>query len=258
MVRPCQVAKVSAVLLLALGAAGRARAQPPELVTDRPDQTESAMVVSRGLVQVETGYLFVHDADADRHEVPGTLFRIGLGGRTEFRIGYAGVVSRESTRGSGDSELGAKVNLIGPADGGRTELAILGGMSLPTGDDGLSSGGADPAFLVSLAHELSPRVSLGYNIGARGESSPDRPGRDAFIVYSSVLGLKLTDRLGTFLELFGDRQVSHGTVTRVSVDGGLTVLLTDTLQLDVSVGRGLPGPADDLFVGTGLSFRLPR
>ena len=29
-------------------------------------------------------------------------------------------------------------------------------------------------------------------------------------------------------------------------------------QIDVFVGSGLRGPTDDLFVGTGLSFRLPR
>ena len=75
-----------------------------------------------------------------------------------------------------------------------------------------------------------------------------------------VLGrsVGLTDRLGTFLEIFGDRQVTGAIASSASVDGGLTLLLTDALQLDVAVGRGLRGPTDDLFVGTGLSFRLPR
>ena len=102
---------------------------------------------------------------------PSTLFRIGLGGRTELRIGHAGIVGGKGSHGAGDSELGAKVNLIAHADGWRPELAILGGLSLPTGDDGLSSDGVDPSFLVSFAHELSPRMSLGYNVGAAWESS---------------------------------------------------------------------------------------
>ena len=59
---------------------GVASAQSPDLVTDRPDQTESATVVPRGLIQVETGYLFARDSNVDGYEVPGTLFRIGLGG----------------------------------------------------------------------------------------------------------------------------------------------------------------------------------
>ena len=48
-----------------------------------------------------------------------------------------------------------------------------------------------------------------------------------FIVYSLALGVRLTDRLGTFLELFGDRQVTGPLATSASMDGGLTLLLTD-------------------------------
>ena len=254
-------ARIPRALLLGaavLAGTGTAGAQAPELVTDRPDQTESATVVPRGLLQVETGYLFARDGGVGGHAAPGTLLRIGLGGRTELRVGHAGIVGGEGRRGAGDSELGAKVNFIPQADGWRPELALLGGLSLPTGGHGFSSGGADPSFLVAFAHELRPRLSLGYNAGAAWESSPDRPHRAAFVVYSLALGISLTDRLGTFLELFGDRRVTDATATSASVDAGLTLLLTDVLQLDVSVGRRLRGPADDLFVGTGLSFRLPR
>ena len=100
------------VVLVGLTVVTCAHAQVPDLVTDRPDQTESPTVVRRGSFQVETGYLFARDDGVDRFEVPGTLFRIGLGGRTELRVGYAGVVGSEGRRGSGDSAIGAKVNLL--------------------------------------------------------------------------------------------------------------------------------------------------
>ena len=245
------------VLVAPLGT-GIASAQSAELVTDRPDQTESATVVPRGLVQVETGYLFTRDSGMDSYAVPGTLARIGLGGRTELRIGHAGLVGGDGRRGAGDSELGAKINLIARADGWRPELALLGGLSLPTGDHGFSSDGVDPSFLVAFAHELRPGLSLGYNGGAAWESSAARPDRDVFLVYSVALGVRLTDRLGTFLEFFGDRQVTGPLATRASMDGGLTFLLTDIVQWDVYVGSGLRGPTGDLFAGTGLSVRLPR
>ena len=93
----------------------------------------------------------------------------------------------------------------------------MGGLSLPTGDHGFSSDGVDPSFLVAFAHELRPRLSLGYNVGAAWESSADRLNRDAFLVYSLVLGVRLTDRLGTFLELFGDRQTTGTSATSASV-----------------------------------------
>ena len=110
---------------------------------------------------------------------------------------------------------------------------------------------------MAFAHELLPRLSLGYNVGAAWESSADRPNRDAFLVYSVVLGVRLTDSpeyVHRTLRRSADHR--HDRDQRV-VDGGLTWLVTDIVQVDVSVGRGLWGPTDDVFVGSGLSFRLP-
>jgi hypothetical protein len=256
--RIVEVCRVMQALLLSLTVylgSGVASAQPPALVTDRPDQTESATVVLRGMAQVEAGYLFSSAGDVDRYEAPITLVRVGLGGRTELRIGHTGIGWIGKRHGTGDSNLGVKVNLIERAEAGWPELAILGGMSLPTGDDGFSSDGIDPSFLALFSYELSPKLSLGTNIGASWESSSEKSTRDAAIVYSLALSGELTDRMGTFLELFGDRQT---TGTSASVDGGLTFLLTNLIQLDVYVGRGLRGLTDDLFLGTGLSFRVPR
>ena len=73
-----------------------------------------------------------------------------------------------------------------------------------------------------------------------------------------MLDVRLTDRLGTFIEFFGDRQTTGMIATSASVDGGLTLLLTDIVQLDASVGSELWRPTDDVFVSAGLSFRLPR
>ena len=246
------------LLIVATSGTGIVAAQSPDLVTDRPDQTESATVVPKGLVQVETGYLFTRDGNVDSYEVPGTLFRIGLGGRLELRLGHAGAIGGGGKHGAGDTNVGVKVNLLEGRDGPKPELAILGGLSFPTGDHGFSSDGIDPSFLFSFAHALSPKLSLGYNIGMSWESFSDQSSRDAFILYSLVLGVGVTDRLSTFLELFGDRQNTGVTATGVSIDGGLTFLLTDNVQLDVYVGKGLREPADDVFVGTGLSFRLPQ
>lgn len=241
-----------------IAALGTASAQTADLVTDRPDQTESATAVPRGLVQVETGYLLSRDDGVVTFEALGTLVRIGLGARTELRIGHAGIIGSARRHGAGDGEVGAKVNLIEAADGWTPQLAILGGLSLPTGDEPFSSGSVDPTLLAAFAHELSPRLSLGYNLGAAWESSPDQPDRQASVLYSLVLGVGITDRLGAFVEVFGDRRTAGDAATGVSIDGGLTYLLTETVQIDLSVGRGLHGPMADAFFGTGLSFRLPR
>ena len=65
-----------------------------ELVTDRPDQTESAVVVPRGTVQIETGWLRTEEEDGpveiETEELLGTLVRVGLSDRVELRLGWSG------------------------------------------------------------------------------------------------------------------------------------------------------------------------
>ena len=58
-------------LVALVGVSDAALSQVPDLVTDRPDQTESAYTVPKGLWQLEIGALFTHDNDG---LVRGELF----------------------------------------------------------------------------------------------------------------------------------------------------------------------------------------
>jgi hypothetical protein len=247
---------------------------PGELVTDRPDQTESAAVVPLGTVQVETGALFSRDESGgeviETVEGPGTLVRIGLGSRTELRLGWDGWVREErelagargGTRADGpaDAEVGAKVKLRDEA-GRLPEAALLVGVSLPIGDDELTSDRLDPSLLLALAHTLSERLSLGYNAGVVWSSEVgDRGVREthSHLAYTAALGIGLTDRLGAFAELFGEEPLDAPGGSAVSADGGFTWLLRPNLQLDAYAGAGLTEEAPDWFAGAGLSLRWPR
>jgi hypothetical protein len=261
--------------------AGSAIAEDIELVTDRPDQTESAVVVQPGHVQVETGATFTSD-DGDTVEYPTTLVRIGLDGRVELRLGLPGWTSEldgDSSPAFGDAEVGAKVRLWNE-HGLRPEAALLFGVSVPVGSDAVSTKNLDPAFRLSFAHTLSERVSLGYNVGVAWETTEDETAQGlrikqlypqfqweekeadtdtlASFEYTAALGIGLTDRLSAFIEVFGDAPLNAHGDTAHSLDGGFTYLLRPNVQLDLSAGVGLNDAADDWFVGAGVSFRLPR
>jgi hypothetical protein len=239
-------------------------------VTDRPDQTESAAVVPRGYVQVETGVLLTRDEaggeETETAEGPGTLVRVGLGARTELRLGWQGYVRQEvepagprretaTAEGPGDAELGAKVRLRDEAGRG-PEAALLVGVSLPAGDGELTSDRLDPTLLLSLAHTLSDRLSLGYNAGVAWSSEVGET--YSHLVYTAAVGIGLTDRLGAFAELFGEEPLDAPGGSVVSADGGFTWLLRPKLQLDAYAGAGLTEEAPDWFAGAGLSLRWPR
>jgi hypothetical protein len=256
--------------------------EPGAIVTDRPDQTESAQSVSGGLFQLELGWTYARESEGGielrSHAVPGALLRIGLGSGLEARVGFAGWVTQsvdltdplsdplpssspdESPDGAGDLGLGIKWELLAP-EGAGTRVALLGEITLPTGRDGIGSQRADPTVRLAVSNDLSERVSLGYNIGAQWETveagaaaldtQPD-------LLYTVALGFRLAERVGAFLESFGFLGLADGRPDRHSIDGGFTVLLNDALQLDTSAGLGLSTAAEDWFVAAGASVRFPR
>lgn len=263
----------AAAALLALAAAPVAAQGVPDLVTDRPDQTESAEVVPVSTLQVEAGALYLRDdSGGERLELlegPGTLVRWGLAPRWELRFGWAGWIEsqveragvRDESSGVGDPELGAKLELAALDRGHPLDLALLAHVTLPAGDEEVASPRADPSLRLLGAHALTERIGLGWNAGWEAASFEDAAGDVHTLgrfVYTAALGFDLAPRWGAFVELFGDLPASDPAPAAHSFDGGVTFLVTPTLQLDLAAGVGLDGDAPDRFVGLGLSLRVPQ
>lgn len=222
-----------------------------DLVTDRPDQTESALTVPRGLFQFEAGVI----AEAgDQRTIGAALLRIGLHPRIEARIGFDGWRDVGPADGAGDVTLGAKLALTAP-DAPWT-LALIGTGSLGTGAAGLAADGIDPEVRVALARPLGERLSLGLNGGVFWTALGATTRADA--LYTAVVGASAAPGVGLFVESYGTLPVSDGGAATHLVDAGVTVLLTPTVQLDGSAGLGLSDTAPDWFVGFGVSLRVPR
>lgn len=225
-----------------------ARAQE-ELVTDRPDQTESAVTVAPDKVQIETGVLFTREERGretfEVTEALGTLVRIGLRERIELRVGFDGWISAHGANGLGDASLGAKIRLAEETED-RPQAAVLLGTSVPVGDDRFSSDDYAPSIRLALSKSFGEAVGLGFNLGA------EFPDDDEVLLYTLAVGVGVDDVNGLFVEIFGDSESSH------SFDAGWTHLARPNLQFDVAAGLGITDEAPDWFVGVGLSVRLPR
>lgn len=243
----------AAVAVLAVAGAGAA--EPPELVTDRPDATESSAVVTPGRAQAELGWTRAEDGGGRSDELQQTLLRFGVAERLELRLGWSGYLDATGGEGdgAGDGEIGTKVYLWGER-GAVPEAALLASLSLPWGDKDVSSRESDPGFRFSMSHTLSDRVSLGYNLGAEW-ATEDGSTLGSF-VYTAALGFGLTDTIGAYIEVFGDMGMNAPGDAH-SLDGGFTFLLRPNLQIDVLAGVGLNGEADDWFAGAGVSCRFP-
>jgi hypothetical protein len=257
--------------MLAFASVGYAGVAVPELVTDRPDQTESSETVRPGYVQFEFGWTHTEDDEivgVTSDSLPETLIRVGILDNVEFRFGFDGYIWEDvdgpgttsvSHDGAGDLGIGLKWRLWEEA-GWTPQTAVIAGTTLPTGAAAMSSERFDPSIRLACAHALTERLGLGYNVAANWGTEEDAVGdRDtkASVAYSAVLGIALTDELGTFVEFFGEAPTGQGKPAN-SIDTGLTYALADNLQVDVLGGVGISEAADDWFVGAGLVWRLPQ
>ncbi len=259
-------------VLAASLAAAPVGAEEPPMVTDRPDQTESAQVVPRGTTQLEIGWLLSREDEAgarlETTEVPGTLLRFGLSERFELRLGWSGFVDQELSFGGsklvrdgvGDAALAGKV-LLRPERGAAPQVALLFGTSVPVGDDELTSDRYDPSFRFLFSNTLSDTVGIGYNVGMFWETGTGDDGSLSTVSsfdYTLSLGFGVGARSGVFVELFGDVPASASGDPSASFDTGLTFQIRPRVQFDIAAGIGLTDNADDWFVGIGLSTRFPR
>ncbi len=255
-----------APVLLFFGAmsAQEQKQEPADMITDRPDATESSSVVPKGSLQVETGgfYSSFNEANVktENFVYNTTLLRYGLLDNLEMRLGWdfeeriTSVVDIEgvsSLNGMSPLLFGMKLQISEEKEGW-PEMAFLGHLYLPfsaSTDFKPETTGAD--FRFSLVHTLSENSSIGYNIGAAwGDDSAEMG-----YIYSVSYGLTLSDNVGFYAELYGN--LPENSKSNHFWNTGFTYLLKPTIQFDATVGTSIT-KGQDMLLSAGLSFRIPN
>lgn len=238
---------------------------PDPLVTDRPDFTESSLTVPAGHVQVEGGATFTQQGDEKSNSLGEILVRIGLGQKTEVRLGVGsygsidpGVPGAATLSGYEDPSVGIKImlteadmNLLPP---GRPVMALLLGTSVPVGSDELTADEWQPEAKLLMAWELNDWLSLASNLIYGYPTDGDERFHQAGASLSAAFSL--TDRWGAFLEGYGFSKESVDGSSTTYVNGGFTFGVSNDVQLDVRVGAGLDDPSPNWFAGVGAAVRF--
>ena len=232
-------------------------AAPAPLVTDRPDFTESPLVVPVRSVQLEAGNSFTRAGGATEQTLGEVLLRVGLHSRVELRLAAnSWVVSEEAgvhSSGLEDAGVGAKLSIV-PEREGRHLLpttALIVGTSLPTGSPGRRSSALSPEAKLLLGWNLAETWGLASNLNV--SSTPEAGSRFTELVGSLSLGHELGERLGAYAEVYGGR-TSRGDQSRFG-NVGVTFAVAPLFQLDARVGTGIGPSAGARFAGVGLSRR---
>ncbi len=245
---------VIATLLYAASAiTGLAQSTVEEIVTDRPDITESATVVPKASLQAENGLTWTNDHLNHLVTLCQTLLRLGVSDRTELRLtlpSYSLGLSRGlGSSGVTDISIGFKQQL-GPLPGG-FDLSLIVATSVPTGTADKTTHRLDP-FL--KARELGNGWSIG---GMASIFWPTAEGkRNLTWEPTFVLQRDLSKALDVFAEYGGDYPQHGG--ARQTVHFGTAYRINSTNQIDFHFGFGLSSSTPQRFFAAGYSFRIDR
>ena len=224
-----------------------------QIITDRPDQTESSSTIPKGSLQIEMGLVAQTFENIDGFAGPSTLVRVGLLDCLELRLfnQYESIkldygFDSEKYSGFSDLEIGFKVQLF-KKEGVNTEIAFLSHAVIPTAKNELSNDKTGTINKLSIAHGLSDKIALGYNVGY------DYVGQIHSLTYSAALGFSLGENVGAYIEPYG--VYGEQGFFKSYFDAGFTYLTSDNFQLDVSYGLGLNN--DLQYFSAGFSWNIP-
>lgn len=237
--------------------------EKPEIVTDRPDQTEAPILVPTGGLQVETGFIYEKDhsrsVTTTNFTYNTTLIKYGVNEHFELRfiteyLGERTEVEESPVakiKGFSPLALGVKIKLA-DEKGFLPQAALIGHINLRSGSKEFTPDFTAADFRFTFAHTLSERFSLSYNLGVEWDGETP----EAAFLYTASIGYLISDKIGVFVEGYSFFPENSQADNRV--DAGITYKITPVVQWDISGGLGLSENAPDSFLSTGLSFRLFR
>ena len=237
------------------------------LASDRPDFTEASCTVGRGVNQLEMGYTYFNNRDGGKesqsHSYPELLLRAGMfTDWFELRVGWtyssgydAFDVLTRSTSGSEDLYTGVKLGLT-PQQGIWPEMALVPQTTIPLGSDN-SDGAVLPGMNWLYGWDILEWLSMAGS--TQVNMAVDDDSQDKFLEFAQswTFGYTLTESWGAYTEWFAIVPSGAETIqTEHYFNAGLTYRVTNDLQLDFRIGKGVSSNAMDYFAGTGIVVRL--
>lgn len=249
-----RLAALLAASLAGIGVAAATECTQPDspIETDRPDVTNSAVVVPVGSLQNENGVDTSRDHGADILSGTNSRWRLGIAPCLEVLVDLPNYVT--TFHGAGRSGFGdvtpALKWQISPLPG-KFDLSITAGAALPSGANGISGPGVQPYLQIPWS------IALGDGWALNGmETNFFTPASDAKSNYQSTLVLEkeVAERSFLFVEYVGDFPSNGRNIQLLNSGGGYRI--DDHHQIDFHVGVELDRNAPNYIFGVGYSFRL--
>jgi hypothetical protein len=234
-------------------------AQIEKIDTDRPDQTESAVLVPKKWIQLEFGFgKQVNNSNENEFQHPTLLSKYGITKRIEFRLvttfstitDFSKPLLKQTFSGLSPVEIGTRVALweehkLLP------KTSLLFHLTIPKlASEKLQANKLAPNLKLAMQHTVSSIISIGYNIGVEWDGFSN----DANWLYTLSPGFNIGEKWYAYVEAFG--AISKDNKPENSLDAGIARYISDDFKIDLSSGFGISKEAPDWYVAVGASFRF--
>jgi hypothetical protein len=247
-------------LLLALAIFGAVDAQADAcptakdaIATDRPDVTNSSLVVPVGSLQSENGVNFSARNGGRIVDGTNTRWRLGIAPCLELLMDmptYFATVRGPGSSGFSDVSPAVKWQ-VSPIPG-KIDLSVVFGVALPTGLADIAGRGAQPYLQMPWSWELHDGWGVSGMLTEFFRPSDLTSKRITETTF--VIEKKVTEKTSLFLEYVGD--YPENTSPSQLLNSGGIYRLSPTQQVDYHVAFGLNHNAPSYIVGVGYSFRF--
>jgi Putative MetA-pathway of phenol degradation len=255
---PASAASI-ALFFPVLGASPALADQCPQkespIATDRPDVTNSSLVLPQGSFQNENGINFSQRDGG--HEFDGTNSRLrwGIAPCLEILVdlpSYFAAVNGPLNSGFTNVTPAVKWQ-ISPVPG-KVDLSATLGAGLPTGTKAIAGPGLQPYVQFPWSWDLGG----GWGISGMFTNFvvPADPVNKLSTETTFVIEREIGKRAFLFVEYVGDYHIHGGPSYLFNSGGGYRI--TDTQQIDFHIAIGLNDNASAYIFGVGYSFRFDR
>jgi outer membrane putative beta-barrel porin/alpha-amylase len=224
-----------------------------EIATDRPDVTNSSVVVPFGSFQSENG--INSGAHYSSREIDGTntRWRLGIAPCLEILVDVPSYVASVRASGSaGWTDVAPAVKWqISPLPG-KIDLSVTAGVFLPTGTAEIAGRGAQPYLQLPWSWELHD----GWGVSGMLTEFFRPAGLTGTRITETtfVVEKKLSEKMSLFTEYVGDYPAGAG--PSFALNSGGLYHLTAHQQVDFHFAVGLNHNAPSYVLGVGYSFRI--
>lgn len=224
-----------------------------EIATDRPNVTNSSLVVPTGSLQNENGLNLTSRDGANILDGTNSRLRFGIAPCLEVLVDlptYFATVRGRAASGFSDVAPAIKWQ-ISPVPGA-FDLSITAGVALPTGASVIAGPGVQPYLQFPWSREL------GGGWGISGMLTSFFIPADQTDKFSQqvtfAIERKIGDRADLFVEYVGDYRAHSGAGQMFNTGGAYHVTPTQQVDFHFAVGLNRNTPAGSF--GIGYSFRL--